>query len=600
MYMMKTNTWAHKLAAGFVGISLLGFQLPFLNQSTTGRTQGLQSTEMKLSQSGDVANEDGNSFSTPGNGAWLGTAADKDKSYLGLRFSGSTIPKNATIESAQVEFRAENDQWINIQFQVSGDANSTDGFSSGNRPSQRQSTSASRNYGDDVRWLANHTYTYDVTEIVQELVSSGKKDAMVLIFKGTGNSWGRKFIYSNTSNDKAPKLVISYSTGNSNKPTATPEPTTNPTESPQPTATPTPMPTTTPTPTPQPTPTPTLRPQPTATPTPAPTATPLPEPPAGDIFGAVPAEALGTCSQAIHDQYVTRGPDGLLYRTWHPVKDPSGCTFAHDHGEDPSASLVDNTPPAFGYIGRQIGKDEPHVGFKVDVVNAGDVNDENSEALHSSRIIFHMGTGGPMRFSARFHSMEYKMITNEGWKMFISGMADTGGVNTICDTRVGKTVLAFGCQVDSAYEIWEAKLSINNQGQTVASGIGSFAVFDPITVMDPNNIDRLVLTSSNEADSIFRFNNDRSYMRGCDRENYHGPAHWNNSGGVEVFYTDAYGNVVDNGVFRQEISTVSSDFGFSTQGLGFIATYKSGNPSQPQTQFKIPTNFCELGLGNTN
>src|SRR5437870_1814478 len=71
----------------------------------------------------------------------------------------------------------------------------------------------------------------------------------------------------------------------------------------------------------------------TATPTPAPTAT-------APALAAVDPLILGTCPAAVHDRYVVTGPDGQLYRTWHPqvvAIDPANpgagtCAFAHEHG----------------------------------------------------------------------------------------------------------------------------------------------------------------------------------------------------------------------------------------------------------------------------
>ena len=339
-----------------------------------------------------------------------------------------------------------------------------------------------------------------------------------------------------------------------------------------------------------------------ADPTPSPTSIPssTPTPTQGgnqDIFGSVSDSILGSCTRDVHDQYVTNGPDGNVYRTWHPVFDSSGCSFGHDHGDDPRLSEVDSTLPAFGFIGRQIGKDEPHFGFKVSVVNKGDINDEGSSSLVSSRIVFHMTTAVPGRYTARFHSMEYKMVDGNGRAMSIQGMSDTGSVGTICDNpRQARTVMGFGCLLDSPYEIWEATLRINDNGNNLATGVASFAAFDPISVMDSSDLSRRVYVWEDEAQKVFRFNNDRSGYRSCNRETYFGPAYWN-SVSEKVLYTDAYGNVSEDGVLRQEIAGQATDF---SNGLGFVATYKSGNQSEPQTQYKLPTNYCGPSLGILN
>ena len=92
---------------------------------------------------------------------------------------------------------------------------------------------------------------------------------------------------------------------------------------------------------------------PTAT-LPAATATSAP---AGGIYDSAPiaAEILGTCSAQVHDRYVVRGPDGVLYRTWHPQVVDNGaggtCTFAHEHGVDPATSQLQGVEPiAFDYV----------------------------------------------------------------------------------------------------------------------------------------------------------------------------------------------------------------------------------------------------------
>src|SRR4051794_40576652 len=76
------------------------------------------------------------------------------------------------------------------------------------------------------------------------------------------------------------------------------------------------------------------------------------------------------CPAWVHDRYVTTGPDGRLYPTWHPPIDPEfGCLFGHEHGADPRSSRADPSLPAFGYAAALMGMQEPHQGFKVFVIN---------------------------------------------------------------------------------------------------------------------------------------------------------------------------------------------------------------------------------------
>src|SRR5262245_27040562 len=279
---------------------------------------------------------------------------------------------------------------------------------------------------------------------------------------------------------------------------------TNPNCAPSATATPTATPTSVPaaTNTPRPTSTPTSvpaatnTPRPTSTPTSVPAATNTPRPtntPTGS-----PPVAGQPCPPALHDSYVTTGPDGKTYPTWHPAVDPqSGCYFGHEHGVAPRTSLVNSSLPAFGYVGQLAASDEPHAGFKVFVQNHGAVNNDGRTISHDVRMVFHMGTGGVKRFDTRLHSLEYDFseVGGSGHAMHVKGMADTGGVGSICSNpRQGKTVVTqpgTGCSVDSLYEIWAVVLNVGGRGQVNAS----FALFDPITVMNPSDHTRLLFTS---------------------------------------------------------------------------------------------------------
>src|SRR5579859_4939544 len=92
----------------------------------------------------------------------------------------------------------------------------------------------------------------------------------------------------------------------------------------------------------------------------------------------IPPQSGQLCPEWVHDQYVTSGPDGNTYPTWHPPVDPQyGCYFGHEHGADPRTSRANADLPAFGYAAAQMGMVEPHVGFKVFVMNAGDSVESN-------------------------------------------------------------------------------------------------------------------------------------------------------------------------------------------------------------------------------
>ncbi len=329
-------------------------------------------------------------------------------------------------------------------------------------------------------------------------------------------------------------------------------------------------------------------------------------PAAGPIWGVVDPSSLGTCGQAVHDQYVVDGGDGYRYRTWHAQTDSSGCVFAHEHGDDPNAQTnahIRAQRVRFGYIGRRhpmpgepAGHEEPHEGFKVFVANQGQRNEESRFHLHDSRIVFHMGTGGPRRFATQHHSMEYATITNDGRYMLLQTMADTGGVANICtEPRAGKTVVALNpsCRLGSLYEIWANKIAIHSGGQVVAAVTASTAVFDPITALDPSNPSRLLYLWDPVMDSVLEFpHNDRRGNRGCDREAYHGPSYWYNLTDRTVFYTDAMGNELPAGDPLALSQIVSRH---NTNGRFFASV--DGNET-----FKLRNSHCgqraQLGLKN--
>ena len=75
------------------------------------------------------------------------------------------------------------------------------------------------------------------------------------------------------------------------------------------------------------------------------------------------------CPGWVHDSYTVLGPDGKRYPTWHPpVDERYGCTFDHEHGDDPRASALfpEVGMPPFGYVNAIEGqRKEDHVGNKV-------------------------------------------------------------------------------------------------------------------------------------------------------------------------------------------------------------------------------------------
>lgn len=276
------------------------------------------------------------------------------------------------------------------------------------------------------------------------------------------------------------------------------------------------------------------------------------------------------CPTWVHARYVTTGPDGKSYPTWHPPVDPEyGCLFGHEHGADPATSKADPSLPAFGYAAALMGMDEPHVGFKVFVINAGDIADDGRVAQADYRIVFHMGTGGVKRYTERHHSLEYDYIARDGSgrEAHVSGMADTTGnpIGSTCTSPRGggRDFSTIGCP--DPYEIWPFVFNITHPDDPYTdvqhvrvSMSGSVAAFDPITTVDPNDLTRLVFSQEyHRPGSGVDPKSPEAEFLGCQREIYGGPNYWNNPGGETVYYTDVMGKVQPGpgpNLIRQEVS----------------------------------------------
>jgi hypothetical protein len=344
-------------------------------------------------------------------------------------------------------------------------------------------------------------------------------------------------------------------------------------------------------------------------PIPTPPTPPTPPPPTTNnpIFGSVDPAILGTCSGAVHDAWSVDGGDGFRYRTWHPQVDPTGCIYAHEHGDNPALiknAEIASVPVKFGYIGRRHpmpgepdGHDEPHEGFKVFIANPGDVSDEQRVNRVFSRSVFHMGTGGPKRFTMQHHSAEIRVIHPEfGLKAFTQLMMDTGGSANVCNPRVNtptKDVVQLNspCQLTSAYEIWGTTQAVRINGREAYRSFATPAVFDPITVRNPSNAAELVYAWDPRMAPSKVYNTDWSRFRGCERESYAQPGYWDNSRGSETYYTDPMGNQVASTSPYALLQVISK-----SQSVGAPATQDGHH------QFKMRRNYCQqwsrLGLKN--
>jgi hypothetical protein len=189
---------------------------PTLSPTPTATPANTTSITSQPAQGSDDANEDGSALTTNSTTLWFGNGASTSKSYLGLRFNNVTVPRGATITSAKLQVYSSQSQWIYVDVQFAAEAsNNAATFSTSSKPSQRSLTTARVNHSSDGSWSANTWYDLDdISSVIQEVTNrtgwqSG--NSLVIILKGTGGSYGRKFIASYDGDPTyAPKLVITY------------------------------------------------------------------------------------------------------------------------------------------------------------------------------------------------------------------------------------------------------------------------------------------------------------------------------------------------------------------------------------------------------
>jgi hypothetical protein len=299
------------------------------------------------------------------------------------------------------------------------------------------------------------------------------------------------------------------------------------------------------------------------------------------------------CPASVHARYVTTGPDGKQYPTWHPPVDPEfGCLFGHEHGADPRTSNADASLPAFGYAAALMGMNEPHEGFKVFIINRG-TSFEDKLAPADYRIVFHMGTSGVGRYTQQHHSLEYDYVANDGTgrEAHIYGMADTGApIGSTCDNprKGGRDFSTIGC--NDPYEIWSFGFDIKHPDDPYTGVLevrlhvgGAVAAFNPITTRDPADNTRLVYTQAyrNPGSGIDPLS-PQSPFQGCAREAYGGPNYWSNANRPTVYYTDPEGNVKPG------------------PGPGLIQQQVSATTSATNEAFKYRQDFCGNGIHAPN
>lgn len=162
--------------------------------------------EKTITKTAQLVNEDGNDYTSSTN--WIGTGADTNNSYLGMRFSNLDISNKAKIDSVKLEVKSQGDQWIRIDSSLLiEDSTDSKSYSNNSRPSSRNYSSDSKNYSNDERWVKNRWYSLPVTnEMVESIINSSEwrnGNAISFVVRGNGDPYGRKAI-------KAARLTIKY------------------------------------------------------------------------------------------------------------------------------------------------------------------------------------------------------------------------------------------------------------------------------------------------------------------------------------------------------------------------------------------------------
>jgi hypothetical protein len=170
----------------------------------------------QIAAGADDVNQEATSLTAGGNPMWIGTGSSATTSYVGLRFAGVTIPRNATITSARLEVNAASTTWITLGFEFGIEAAaSSAAFSAASLPSSRTLLTPRVQHSSNAQWTANAWITLDeIAPIVQALVARGDwnpGNALGLILRGTAGAWSRKPIKGfETGAATAPRLVVTY------------------------------------------------------------------------------------------------------------------------------------------------------------------------------------------------------------------------------------------------------------------------------------------------------------------------------------------------------------------------------------------------------
>jgi len=306
-------------------------------------------------------------------------------------------------------------------------------------------------------------------------------------------------------------------------------------------------------------------------------------------------EAGTDACDALHASYTVVGSDGSSYPTWHPpsasLPDGTVCHFGHEHGSDPSrfAGAATAQPVGFGRVDRLAGQSEPHVGFKVFVV------EDDGHGL-SYRIVLHQGTGHGRRALVQYHEVQFAVADAKTGELLAdtAALADFGHGEANCPPNTPlqagttashqhaaephRSVPTVDCATITPYETWRMAYRIGESASpgsaAFASGL-TFEIDDPATIFDPRDPERLVYLCAirasrqcNEPDGT------QTAWKGT-RRGLVAPTLMLGSAGPDHFTTDVYGGF-GSSVPQFVASDRQLDFSAECCGPGVVFKERDG------------------------
>jgi len=205
-----------------------------------------QTVKLTITANSDIANQAGTQVRLAGQTGdsdiittenWIGNYTGAN-GYLGLRFSGASIPANSQITGATLEITSSRKDAELLNLTISAEKSASPvTFSMTNPPATRLLTTNTKLFNQEVNLAKDGKQTFDVLSPIQELLQTTPNNGTIaLIIKGNAKAYDWIRFYNNLTPAKAPVLSVTYI------PAAASDPTNTPTVS-VPTATATPTPT---------------------------------------------------------------------------------------------------------------------------------------------------------------------------------------------------------------------------------------------------------------------------------------------------------------------------------------------------------------------